>query len=56
MLHFWTVANQNIPETQKREELLMVGMYLGQDTDERWWEAEHVAQQNLSSISKDMYT
>ena len=51
MLKFWREAAKGVPD----DKLAKIGMYEPMGIDQRWWEADHMAQQNLSSTSKDMY-
>ena len=52
MLRFWL---WDADPTKSEDDLVKIGSYPGMGPSWRWWEADHHAQQNLSSTSKDMY-
>ena len=51
MLQYW--KNREKKDTEKDND--KIKQYTGLEPNYRWWEAQHKAQQNLSSASKDMY-
>ncbi len=50
MLKYWKNREKKIKKSEDN-----IKQYTGMGGDYRWWEAQHEAQQNLSSASKDMY-